>query len=307
MDRRRKLISNSYEEGTHEALRKAATEYGARVFPKVRVADALEVDRSGLTKAEYSYALRAHFDFLIADQRTRALFAVEFDGPHHENNPKTIAHDTLKRAVCDKLGLPLLRIDADYLQRRVGRFNLLGWLTEVWFMQEAFYAAQEAGSVPFDEPFIYSNILGFGYMDGGRFVEIDGLKPEEQVRLLTEHQGRIIMHRPYDPFLPYRASIMHSYEEGGCQRPVPEEVTGTDPRGYEVALVVLPVAPNRVIVGRSRVRSFMFQPVSPRELAVELSVVDTARKLKLYGEGKYRPLSGRHVDLLRTRVSRWNK
>lgn len=166
MDRRRKIISNSYEEATHEALRKAATEYGARVFSKVRVADALEVDRSGLPNSEYDYALRAHFDFLIADQDTRALFAVEFDGPHHETDPKTIARDALKRAVCDKLGLPLLRIDADYLRRRVGRFSLLGWLAEVWFMQEAYYAAQEAGSVPFDDPFIYSNILGFGYMEG---------------------------------------------------------------------------------------------------------------------------------------------
>jgi hypothetical protein len=307
VDHRRKIISNSYEEATHEVVRKAATEYGARVFPKVRVADALEADWSGLTKAEYGYALRAHFDFLIAGQDTKALFAVEFDGPHHENNPKTIARDELKRAVCDKLGLPLLRLDADYLRRRVGKFSLLGWLTEVWFMQEAFYAAQEAGSVPFDEPFIYSNILGFGYMEGGRFVEIDSLEPEEQVRLLIEHRSQIIVHRPYDPFLPHRASIMRSYKKGACQCPVPEEVTGTDPRGYEVALAILPVAPDSVIVGRSRVRSFMFPPVSPRELAVELSVVDAARKLKLYGEGNYRASSKRHADLLRARVSRWNK
>lgn len=115
------------------------------------------------------------------------------------------------------------------------------------------------------------------------------------------------MHRPYDPFLPYRASIMRSYKEDVCQCPVPEEVTGTDPRGYEVALAFLPVAPDRVVVGRSRVRSFMFPPVSPRELAVELSVVDATRKLKRYGQGKYRASSGRHADLLRARVSQWNK
>lgn len=307
IDRRKKILANSYEAATHKTLQKAATEYGAQLFPKVRVADALEVDWSGLTKAEYGYALRAHFDFVVADQYSISLFAVEFDGPHHENDPKTIARDALKRAVCDKLGLPLLRIDADYLRRRVDRFSLLGWLAEVWFMQEAFYAAQEAGSVPFDEPFIYSNILGYGYMNGNLFVDIGGLEPEEQVRLLIEHRGRIIVHRPYDPFLPYRASIMRSYEEGACQRPVPEEIKGTDPRGYEVALAVLPVAPNRVIVGRSRVRSYKFPPMSPRELAVELSVVDAARKLKLYGEGKYRASSRRHADLLRVRVSRWNK
>lgn len=307
MDRRKKILANSYEAATHEEFQKVATEYGSRVFSKVRVADALDVQSSDLSDDEFGYALRAHFDFVVADQYSQSLFAVEFDGSHHATDLKTIARDELKRAVCDKLGLPLLRIDADYLRRRVGKFSLLGWLAELWFMQEAFYAAQEAGSVPLDEPFIYTNILGFGYTDGGRFVEIDGLEPEEQVRLLIEHQGRIIVHRPYDPFLPYRASIMRSYKKGACQRPVPEEVTGTDPRGYEVALAVLPVAPNRMIVGRSRVRSFMFPPVSPRELAVELSVVDVAKKLKLYGEGKYRASSRKHTDLLRAHVSRWNK
>lgn len=307
MDRRKKVLANSYEAATHEALRHAATEHDAQVFPKVRVADALDVHSSGLTDHEFRYALQAHFDFVISGQDSRVLFAVEFDGPYHETDPKTIARDDLKRAVCDKLGLPLLRIDADYLRRRVGRFSLLGWLAEVWFMQEAFYGAQESGSAPFDEPFIYSNILGFGYMDGSRFVEIDSLEPEEQVRLLIEHQGRIVVHRPYDPFLPYRASIVRSYKKGVCQRPVPEEVTGTDPQGYEVALAVLPVAPDQVIVGRSRVRSFMFPPVSPGELAVELSMVDAAKNLKLYSEGKYRPSSERHADLLRARVYHWNK
>ncbi len=307
IDRRKKILVNSYEAATHEELKKVATEYGARVFPKVRVADALDVQSSDLSDDEFGYALHAHFDFVVADQYSLSLFAVEFDGSRHETDPRTIVRDELKRSICDKLGLPLLRIDADYLRRRVGRFSLLGWLAEVWFMQEAFYSAQEAGSAPFDEPFIYSNILSFGYMDGSRFVEIDSLEPEEQVRLLIEHQGRIIVHRLYDPFLPYRASIMRSYKKGTCRRLVPEEVTGTDPRGYEVVLAVLPVTSNRVIVGRSRVRSFMFPPVSPRELAVELSVVDAARKLKLYGEGKYRASSRRHADLLRMRVSRWNK
>ncbi|QIN77503.1 DUF2726 domain-containing protein [Rubrobacter marinus] len=307
MDRRKKILVNSNEAATEKELWKAATEHGARVFPKVRVADALNVQSSGLSDEEYGYALRAHFDFVVADKRSLPLFAVEFDGSHHENDSKTISRDELKRSLCDKLGLPLLRVDADYLRRGVGRFSLLGWFAEVWFMQEAFYAAQEDGSVPLDEPFFYSNILGFGYMDGGRLVAIDNLEPEEQVRLLMEHQGQMIVHRPYDPFLPYRAFIVRSYKKGACQRPVPDEVAVTEPRGYEVALAVLPVAPDRVIVGRSRVRSFMFPPVSSRELAVELSVVDAARKLKLYGEGKHRAYSSRHADLLRARVARSKK
>jgi hypothetical protein len=237
---------------------------------------------------------------VIADQDTLPLFAVEFDGPHHEVDHNTSNRDKLKRSVCDSLGLPMLRIDAEYLQHRVGRFSLLGWLTELWFMEDACYAAQMEGSAPFDEPFFYSNFIGFGYMDNGHFVEIDRLNPEEQVELLIEHQGKMIVHRPYDPFISYRAFIMNSYEKGICLRPIPEQVTGTDIQGYELALAVLPVTHDRAVVGRARIRSFMFSPVSPRELAEELSVVDVARKLELYSKGEHRGLS--NIGLTQLRV-----
>ena len=49
MDRRKKILANSYEAATHEELQKVATEYGARVFPKVRVADGLDVQSSDLS------------------------------------------------------------------------------------------------------------------------------------------------------------------------------------------------------------------------------------------------------------------
>ena len=47
MDRRRKLLVNIGEAATDSALREAAARNNARVFAKVRVADALTIDRSG--------------------------------------------------------------------------------------------------------------------------------------------------------------------------------------------------------------------------------------------------------------------
>jgi hypothetical protein len=103
MDRRRRILVNPYEEETDTALAVAASKYNARVCPKLRVADALEISQSGLTNEEYSYALRAHFDFVLT-QDGKATFAVEFDGSQHDRNPQTILKDTLKNSICEKLG-----------------------------------------------------------------------------------------------------------------------------------------------------------------------------------------------------------
>ncbi len=301
MDRRRKIIHNPYEAATHEALEAVAVKYGARIFPKVRIADALDLRSSGLTSNEYSYALQAHFDFLITDQDTWPHFAVEFDGPRHHTNPSTILRDNLKNAICEKLGIPLLRIGDDFF-RRVGRYNLIGWLTEVWFLYEAFNAAQEAGSVPYDEVFHYSLFLGFAYRDGGRLVDIDGLDPAEQLRLLREHEGRIVVTQPYDPFLASRAFINRAFQRSDCREPVPKEIVGIDSQGFHVALAVLNVTENRAVIGTARVRSFRFPPVSPTELAMELSVVDVVEKLKQYRQGSYAALTATEVRVWEHRI-----
>ena len=68
-DRRKRILTNEYEEATEIALTESALKCNARVYPKVRVADALEVNHSGLTDDEFSYSLKAHFDFLVLAQR----------------------------------------------------------------------------------------------------------------------------------------------------------------------------------------------------------------------------------------------
>lgn len=83
MDRRKKIIVNDYEESTELALNRVAKKQNARVFSKIGVADAIDINDSGLSHEAYAYALKAHFDFVFTDASSMALFAVEFDEGHH--------------------------------------------------------------------------------------------------------------------------------------------------------------------------------------------------------------------------------
>jgi len=183
LDRRRRLLDNPYEAETDRILAGVATKYGARVFAKARIADVLDISNSGISGEEYSYALKAHFDVTVTDEDSRALFAVEFDGRRHSVDPNAIRRDALKDAICERFQFPLLRIGEDFF-RRIGQFVLLGWLAEVWFLEDAFYKAQEQGQVPYDEVFDYAAILGVGYRDQGQvnYLDFSNADISEQVR-----------------------------------------------------------------------------------------------------------------------------
>lgn len=76
------LLVNGHEVLTDQSLERAASAAGYRIAPKVRIADVLAIRGSGLSDPQYSYALRAHFDFVVTESDERIPeFAVEFDGP----------------------------------------------------------------------------------------------------------------------------------------------------------------------------------------------------------------------------------
>jgi hypothetical protein len=147
-----KKILNLHEETTRNRLRAACEKWGASVFVKVRVADVLEIERSGISGDDYRFALQSHFDFVVADQEHVPLFAVEFDGPSHKTDSQK-NRDAKKARLCHHLEFPLLRINARYLIKKYGRTDLLSWFVDVWFLAREFYEAKEAGSTPPDEFF----------------------------------------------------------------------------------------------------------------------------------------------------------
>jgi len=101
--------------GEQELYRELLTRTGGRqimVTPKMRVLDTLEPTRmTELTQPERDYAFRAHFDLVLVEtQSFKPVAAVELDGATHEQDPLTMERDRLKNSICEKVGLPLLRV-----------------------------------------------------------------------------------------------------------------------------------------------------------------------------------------------------
>ena len=148
-----KKILNFHEEVTHLRLREVCDAHGAHVFAKMRVADVLPIEKSGIDDALFRYALQSHFDFLVADSEHTPLFAVEFDGPTHKDVTQQ-ERDSRKDELCERFGLPLLRINSRYLNRKYRDMDMLTWFVHVWFAGKWFEEAQASGQVPHDEPFM---------------------------------------------------------------------------------------------------------------------------------------------------------
>jgi Protein of unknown function (DUF2726) len=253
MDRRKPMLVNAGEVETDAVLREVADKLGVRVFPKPRVADVLNIDKSGLSSTEYTYALKAHLDFVVADEKDgRPHFAVEFDGAYHESSIDAQRRDEMKGAICDRLGLPLLRIDADYL-RDVKGFRLLAWLVELWFLYEAFSEQQERGYIPWDEPFDAYSVVD--HDEEGAWVFPYGLADEARKKVWLAHaEGRC---------RDYTVNYMF------CSR-----------ADYGESFAVLQVADERWVISHVRIRAFRFPPVTPGELAADLAVVEAVEKFE---------------------------
>jgi very-short-patch-repair endonuclease len=99
-----KPLSNLSEQRLGDELIKESVRYGATVYRKVRVADVVDVDRLGDWQLG-RFALMSHFDFGVADERHKPLFAVEFDGLDHIG-----VNDHKKDAIAQASGLALFRI-----------------------------------------------------------------------------------------------------------------------------------------------------------------------------------------------------
>lgn len=281
-DRHSPLLASRYEVATDAALADAAGRHSARVLPKVRVGDVLEIRGSGITDDEFAYARGAHFDFVIArGEHAMPCFAVEFDGPHHDTDLPTIFRDAKKDSICAKLDFPLLRVDAPYL-KQVGTWTLLGWLVDLWFLYDAIRVADA------ERPFTYHGWTQTNAMGTPQTLELS----DNAQRIIYGHHLR-----------------------GVCDFPGPAVFSHPDPgdRGYAVAVAAIPIESHAVIAGEAVCRNFRFPPISAREVAVELAIIDAASKLdefyltrELLDDGQHYP-GGRLADLLTADSSRFRE
>lgn len=254
------LLVNEGEFKTDAALRETAEQLGYRVSPKVRVADVLSIEHSGLSAEAFSYALRSHFDWVVADLETMTPeFAVEFDGPSHDE-PEAKRRDVLKDEICRHLDFPLLRIDRSGFRPAVRR-TVIGYLVESWALMKGFYEAQAKGQIPDDEIFMPWAVI--------ESVDERGITWRDLAQ-----PCRILVERLFSAGLITLPSPTYAYRG---RRP-------EDPHHAEAyAWVALPTG--ELVVGHARIRAYSFPAVSDAELADDLAHMDLADRLARWREG----------------------
>ncbi len=270
--RLKRLLVNLHEQAADKVLRGAVAQCDGRVFPKVRVADVLSIDRSGVSDEEYRYALRAHFDFLVASAEGDPHFAVEFDEPYHRISAAAKRRDAIKDALCRRFELPLLRVGAQELTR-YDQFTVLGWLAEAWFLHRWYEQEKAAGRIDYYDSF--SPIFFYRTLPDGR----------------EDH--------PWDLGWEARRLIAAAWRKGQCgfglehviQVPPPHE-------GYNTAYALLGLGSmgvsgnsvgDGVLIGEATLKVHDWVPSCDRDLVEGLSERAVGVKLRRYLRGEIGP------------------
>jgi hypothetical protein len=218
---RRPILVNRYEQAVDAGLSAFCVRRGLRLFPKVRVADVLPISDELLSRAEESYGLKAHFDFVLADAHNRAELVVEFDGPSHWSDPKTIVRDEIKDAICRRHALPILRIGAGAFALLDDRRTLLEWILEVWSAYRNLSQAWAEVEAAEERGEDWDNDLPEIRLEDFDFRTYGGLRDWDE-------PGRMIS-APLDPFRRARKRIGSALVGVNVSRP--EGWVGTTRRG----------------------------------------------------------------------------
>jgi hypothetical protein len=114
----------------------------------------------GITAHQWSSAIRTRFDSLVCDDRTYIpRFAVEFEDPIQ---PTADAQrtDRMKKAVCEAVGLELLRIESSALRARSHGRRIVEYVIDARTFMDAMPDQEETAGLLPDEPLSYRDIVG---------------------------------------------------------------------------------------------------------------------------------------------------
>ncbi len=255
-----RVLVNPMEHRADDLLQRTAEARGDRLLTKVRLADAIDVGDWG--NPHRDFAMRAHLDFLMVNAaKSEPIFAVEIDGARHKTNQVQRRRDVLKDELCRAAGLPLLRVGSDFA-RREGSVVLLDYLCEAYYRSVAFEAAQEAGHIPWDEPFLHWSFIETN-PDTGR-ISLSGLD------------------------MKARAELQRLYNENRLPHFAPDTWVGeVDQWGDLRSDLYLGVGNDLTLVGSSTVRHFGWFGISAAELSEELALLELRGEVArwLAGEG----------------------
>jgi hypothetical protein len=149
-----KRIFTTGESATYRIAQQVAGVHEVEVHAKLRVADAILIDRSGISNEEYSYTLKAHFDALVVRNNLPVL-AIEFDGAGHD--PKK---DHLKNQLCDRFQLPLVRVGMEHINSKNFEDTALHFLVYQLFGVDTFM--EQYGDDPYEkyDPTFFVSVVG---------------------------------------------------------------------------------------------------------------------------------------------------
>lgn len=262
-------LLNRYEELTHDEIRRSTDRWDLSVYPKVRVADVIPLDRLDIGPELYRFGLQAHFDFIVCRDKWSPEYAVEFDGPRHVD-PLQAARDKKKDRLCEVSDFPILRINARYLTKDFGSMTLLAWILDVYELQRGFYEGQREGVVPADELF-----------SPHFFMSIDA------------SQERF----PYWLSARYRLRLKKLCDGGLIRDPVTSGITGRDEDGVLRGIEFVRVDDKSGIYVKSAMRDQQF-PVYMGDLFEEILGVQLVERVTAYVEGKVSAVPLQEIDAM---------
>lgn len=256
----KKRLLNKSEQRVYDELINNDSISASNVFSKVRIADVVELSKSGIRDELYTYALKAHFDFVVCDKNLIPEFAVEFNGPSH-CSPEQKYKDDLKIEICKLSHLPILQINDRYLERTYrGKMTLFSWILDVYYTQIAFDKAQEEGLVPYDEPFDPLFIISQGLDGSARWPYQIGLDARLRFQSLQKKK------------------ILYDCTTSG--------ILGHDNKGVIRGAEFIRVDEEKCIYTESAMRNYSF-PADIMSLMTELMVATLGDEVSRYCNGQY--------------------
>jgi Protein of unknown function (DUF2726) len=288
---RKPILVNEYEQVVDTKLAKLCERYGARLLIKVGLKEVLPINGSGLDDEDFSYALMAHFDFVLADETGRALLAVEFDGRRHRSDPKQRRRDEKKNRICEHFFLPLIRAGAPWL-READHRTLLEWIIEIWFEHRRLCDQKDAmdeedwdGDPPEFDPDDFDYTTAYATREEGLQI----FAPLDAFREARERIGRWYWSRLG------RVEYRGWYQEA-------EE-------GHHVGLLALEVEPGAWLtgVGQADLRGlylWSLTGVDPPTVAQDIALLDLSRQLAEWDRGRAVAISREGLDAMSAGMTR---
>lgn len=142
------VLTNAESTALTEIMELARTR-NWRVFAQVKLTHIVK-GHLGIDGQKWSRATRQVLDFVITDEATNPIFAIELDDSSHRERT-AIELDEIKDEVCQKAGLELLRIEATHLKRHRNGRSLLDYLFMSRDFRQMVGKLQDSGTIPRDE------------------------------------------------------------------------------------------------------------------------------------------------------------